>query len=327
MSGTISSESADDVEKILRRIIIKENLSVKLFQEQLFKCIPDTILSKKTSRNLIIYVLDKHEIKPTKCKLLLQYIIGLLEYNLINYDAIDTFYYNYYKLLSTSGSLLVPLVCQLIYMLTKDPNDLLRLLVLRIKEGFKTNAVPKSLTCLLTLIKSLRPDLVPERIPAYSIEHAFRLLPINFRNDLEKVKPSHTLSENVSVDIQWRLANANKKDLIKLIPDLSLVNVGSLYDTNFAEKTLIEYDNLIELHSEKCSAKNVANSMALLNNFAGVHFLTHEYDTVLKKRLIYSLQQQLRYEISQFTPTSIKNLKELFKSINNLYDCAQQAIN
>lgn len=44
--------------------------------------------------------------------------------------------------------------------------------------------------------------------------------------------------------------------------------------------------------------------MALLNNFAGVHFLTHEYDIVLKKRLIYSLQQQLRYG----KKTSFKNV-------------------
>lgn len=31
-------------------------------------------------------------------------------------------------------------------------------------------------------------------------------------------------------------------------------------------------------------------------------------------------------EFLQFTPTSIKNRKELFKSINNLYNCTQQGI-
>lgn len=92
-------------------------------------------------------------------------------------------------------------------MLTKDPKDISRSLVLRIKDSFKLNAIPRALTCLLGLLKSLRPDLVPERIPAYSTKNAFPLLPINFRNDLEKVISTQALSENVFVDIQWRLAN------------------------------------------------------------------------------------------------------------------------
>ncbi|XP_049772985.1 centromere protein I-like [Schistocerca cancellata] len=174
-----------DVEiTILLRVLTRATLSIKRFQKLLHCVVPETIVQKEHIQTVVILMLVRHVYEPPEKSIaVLQWLIALLENELADRQAIDSFYHQIYFLLFVES--LARWASKIVYMLT-TPDDVKRARVVTLFRCNLKQSGAHHIEALLGLFKSLRPELVPEDVSTVNTHTAFGRIPATLSEAVNK---------------------------------------------------------------------------------------------------------------------------------------------
>ncbi|KAF7997987.1 hypothetical protein HCN44_009385 [Aphidius gifuensis] len=302
-----------DIEIIIN--VIKNNdLRVGLIIPLIESLIPINKISKSTIDNVVKYLINKSDDIPvTISTLLLQWFVGLWEYQLIDKKILISYYDIFFYLLLKKKKL-ESQIAKLIYILTK-PEDVTRRQVTRLlylQSQYKKS--PKHIIALLSLFKSYKPELVPEKIQTINIESVWKCIPNNMIIGFDNAKKRNLNDDyNNNECYCWNLININDKTSKKkqqLIPSIRYFNIGSNKFNNKYNKLLFDLNNFDDIGRYYFNVKLPTNATSLLANVAGYHFLTYtsyEYQSRFSHNLYYTLKRAFIIETDYYS-NSQKNI-------------------
>ncbi|XP_012235720.1 centromere protein I-like [Linepithema humile] len=309
-----SEEGLDDdvLDKLADIIIHTELGAVK--RVALIKClIPKYKLPEKIARTIITWCLSSmNKIPHTVCLTIIQWIIGLWDYELVDRKVINIYYdVFFHKMLKKKQ--LEPYFARLIYVLTK-PEDVSRrevsqLLVLK-KNSSKP---PKHITALLSLFKSYKPELVPERIQSVNVESVWKSINEFIRLALEGARDRAEIQqseENTQVCFNWNAVQDTKmtKKEKNLLPSISYFHIGSNIFKDKDAKSIFEINGVKELGKYHQNIELPCNAVSLLVNTAGYHLLTYanfQYQSRFSCNLYNTLIRAFILENGKFSKEQI----------------------
>lgn len=280
----VSGLTEEEVE-LLINVLCKCQLRVQSVRA-LMKClIPQSALSRKVIDNLMIWLLSKNCCDSKITAVILEWFVGLLENDLMNIDAVDSYYPHFFSMLAYGHYLLAPYLFKLIYKLTK-PEDVTCQYV-RVLSTLSKNR--KYATALLWLFKMYKPHLIHEDIRSVDLDNMLSKIPCQFQPGLHYSQINKQLSHSLSICrfFNDRDRQQNQCHASKLIPTTTY---------HFGESERIHERSLQEM-SKKVKFKIPDRIMALLANDAGYHIIT-----------MSNIEEQNRFSILLFS-----TLKEVFK--------------
>ncbi|EFX69734.1 hypothetical protein DAPPUDRAFT_300700 [Daphnia pulex] len=142
-------------------------------------------------------------------------------------------------------------VCHLLYMIA-TPN-MYRFQVERITKSVNVVGLTNSLAGLLSRVKSLRPDLVPQTIPHQSDAISFPKAPSTIRNGFyalsEGIKERNEIPNQVTFSIETGKERTTKKMRLDIIPRVQHINLKSSFQVDFRKMVplsrLQSFDDLL----------------------------------------------------------------------------------
>ncbi|KAK3908885.1 Centromere protein I [Frankliniella fusca] len=254
------------------------------FKDLLFCCIPREPLTSNTIDKALLwmfYNVNNESTVGTKINAVLEWVSGLLEFNLIEKSFVDGYYEMYYKVLCREQC--QRYACKLIHMLTR-PEDVYRGRVEEILSLFRRSGKrAKHIAILIELFKTFKPELVPENTPSFSREVAFKSLSPGFQRSLEaaaqhmQAQNNQLLARGSSLD--WTAVTSKKnKSGVPLIPSAMYVHLGSELYREKRHK-VVDFLDKVALASYHFSCEIPTSILSLLLNEGGIHFLaTHNSD-------------------------------------------------
>lgn len=281
-----SGLSNDDI-KTLLSLLTDEKLSkcrATSFRDILFCCIPESSISSDVLDVALLWMFHNVQnefVITAKLNAVLDWVSGLLEFDLINKVDVDGYYEMYYGMLQRDQC--QRSACKLIHMLTR-PEDVYRARVEHIiKLHKKSGGKGKHFAHLIELFWTYKPELVPENVKSYSREAAFKSLLPGFKHMLEAAH-ERLQSENNNLraknkGLDWTSVTFNKTKLaMPLIPTAMYVHLGSeLYREK--RRKVVDFLDKISLASYHLSCELPTSILSLLMNEGGMHFLvTHNPD-------------------------------------------------
>lgn len=279
--------AGNHIKSILELLINAPNCGATGFRDILLCCVPATEpLSSDIIDIAVLWMLYKcsdESVAPSKINAVLDWVSGLLEFNLIERDNVDCYYEMLYRPLLRDQ-------CQrqaskLIHMLTR-PDDIYRARVESIIKLYrKSGGKAKHLAVLIELFKTFKPEYVPENVRSYSLSVAFKTLPPGFQRNLEAAQkrlqsqPGQNISKAPTLD--WTAVTRNDKKnklTIPLIPAAMYIHLGSeLYREK--RRKVIDFLNKVSLASYHLSCEVPTSILSLMLNEGGIHFLaSHNND-------------------------------------------------
>ncbi|XP_076244985.1 centromere protein I [Calliopsis andreniformis] len=286
----------EDDFNLLADIIITTNLgAMKLVP--LVKClIPRRRVPEQTFKSLTTWCLACiNKLPITVSTIIIQWIIGLWEHQLIDKKVINIYYsVLFYVMLKKEN--LERHIARLIYVLTK-PEDVTRKDVLRLLALQRRYARPqKHLVALLSLFKSYRPEFVPEKISSINIESAWKPTPEDLQIKLQNAKArlGAQTQGTQSKCINWNVTQfADKKKIAKpLLPSVRYFQIGSNIFKESDTMSIFNISTIEELGKTHLNVEMPCNAISLLGNTAGYHLLTFA-DIHYQSRFCHNLYNTL----------------------------------
>ncbi|KAJ1520069.1 hypothetical protein ONE63_004295 [Megalurothrips usitatus] len=330
LRGQETGLDREDIKSLISILTDEKNekCSAGSFRDLLFCCIPENTLSKDVTDLAVLWMLFKNgseSVIPSKINAVLEWITGLLQFNLIEKAHVDGYYELYYELLVRESC--QKLACKLIHMLTR-PDDVYRGRVERVLRIYKKGGGrAKHLAHLIGLFKTFKPELVPESVKSYSHEQAFKGMSPGLSRSLEAAQQrAHTENNISSTQLDWKAITSKKnKSGIPLIPTAMYVHLGSeLYRDK--RRKIVEFLDKVSLASYHLSCEIPTTILSLMLNEGGIHFLaTHNSDVHARfSSVLYSCLHSVFIQNNKNVP--FEEREHFLKQIVVLEDYMQQGI-
>ncbi|OXU27791.1 hypothetical protein TSAR_005350 [Trichomalopsis sarcophagae] len=284
----------------------------------LIKCmIPRDRINDKDAKRLIAWFLSI-PVSVTTLTMIIQWIIGCWEYQLINRKSIYIFYDAFFYTMLKQDKIESRLA-HLIYLMTK-PEDVTRRQVTRLLNlSIYSRKTSKHITALLSLFKSYKPEFVPENIAAINIQSTWRPIPESLRRGFEDARDRMILREaQKSNDLycDWNIFNIpkSKKNQEPLVPSVKYFNIGSNIFSNKTEKSIFDVSNAAQLGQYHSIIKLPCNATSLLTNVIGYHLLTYadlEYQQRFMHNLYYTLWRSFIFENGRYSSDEMNQILDL----------------
>nr|XP_033195550.1 centromere protein I-like isoform X1 [Bombus vancouverensis nearcticus] len=307
----------EDIDLLADIIINTELGATKLVS--LAKClVPRHEIPERTVKSLISWCLASiNELPITVSTIIIQWTVGILDYQLIDKKVINI-YYSVFFYMMLKKERLERHIARIIYVLTK-PEDVTRRDVSRLLNLHQKYLKPrKHIIVLLSLFKSYKPELVPEKIQSINTESVWKPIPEILRLMLQDAKSR--LESQQTQDLHSECFNWNvfefmktKKTVAPLLPPVGYFQIGSNIFKEKDTKSIFEISSTEELGKLHLSVELPCNAISLLSNIAGYHLLTFA-DFHYQSRFSYNLYNTL---VRAFI---LENEKFSTEEINKLLD-------
>nr|XP_050867270.1 centromere protein I-like [Vespula vulgaris] len=314
--ATTKGLSNEDIEKLINIIIHVDFGAVKHIL--LIKClVPIYKISDKALKLMITWCLScLDDLKITVAIIIMQWIVGLWEYGLADKKIISMYYDVFFHWMLRKEKL-EKHIAQVIYILTK-PEDVTRRNVSRILFLHKKHSNrQKHTTALLSLFKTYKPELVPERIETMNIESVWRPIPEILRIALKDAKDRTEMQQNlneITEHFNWNISKFSKKKEKLLLPSVGYFHIGSSIFKEKDAKSIFDVYSINELGQHYSSIELPCNAISLLVNMAGYHLLTYA-DFHFQSRFSYNLYNTLRrafiLERGKFSKTEMEKILDM----------------
>ncbi|KAI4492270.1 hypothetical protein M0802_009960 [Mischocyttarus mexicanus] len=284
----------------------------------LIKClVPIYKISNEALKLMLTWLLSSlNNIQITVVMITIQWIIGVWEYCLADKKIISMFYEVFFYWL-TKKEKLEKHLAQVLYTITK-PEDVTRRNVSRILSMQKRRNIRSKYTnALLSLCKTYKPELVPEKIETMNIESIWKPIPEVLRVALKDAK--NRLEMQQSIDkiqehFKWNLSKVSKKKNKLLLPSVGYFHIGSSIFKDKDAKSIFDIYTTDDLGQHHLSIELPCNAISLLVNTAGYHLLTYT-DFNFQIRFAYNLYNTLRrafiLEKDNFSETEMETLLDM----------------
>ncbi|KAF7417908.1 hypothetical protein HZH68_000561 [Vespula germanica] len=308
--ATTKGLSNEDIDQLINIIIHIDFGAVKHIL--LIKClVPIYKISNKALKLMITWFLSSlDDLKITVAIITMQWIVGSVKNMLVfielqTYDIISSILFQEKH------------IAQVIYILTK-PEDVTRRNVSRILFLHKKHSNrQKHTTALLSLFKTYKPELVPERIETMNIESVWRPIPEILRIALKDAKDRTEMQQNlneITEHFNWNISKFSKKKEKLLLPSVGYFHIGSSIFKEKDAKSIFDVYSINELGQHYSSIELPCNAISLLVNMAGYHLLTYA-DFHFQSRFSYNLYNTLRrafiLERGKFSKTEMEKILDM----------------
>ncbi|XP_076390259.1 centromere protein I isoform X2 [Megachile rotundata] len=319
----VSSKGLEDEDMdLLANIIINTDLSATKMIT-LIKClIPKYKVPENTFKMITTWHLSSvNQLPITVSVLVIQWIIGLWDYHLIDKKIINI-YYNVFFYVMLKKEKLEKQIARLIYVLTK-PEDVTRRDVCRLLALNQKYSKPRThISVLLSLFKSYKPELVPEKINSVNIESVWKPIPEVLRLMLQSVKirlevqETHDVNELNEKCFKWNTVEfkKGKKNVTPLMPSVGYFQIGSSIFKEKDSTSIFDISSTEELGKSHLSVELPCNAISLLTNTAGYHLLTFadfQYQSRFSYNLYNTLVRALMLENEKFSVEEINKLLDM----------------
>ena len=247
-----------------------------------------------------------------------QWIVGLWEYQLIDKKVINIFYGVLFHVMLKKERL-DKYIARLVYVLTK-PEDVTRRDVSRLWALHQKYAKPqKHIIVLLSLFKSYKPELVPEKIQSVNVESAWTPVPeaLQIMFQAARARSEGQQAQDVNLkSFDWKAfeLTRRKKPVAPLIPSVGYFQIGSSIFKERDTRSVFDITSLEELGKLHLNTELPCNAISLLANTAGYHLLTFansHYQSRFSYSLYNTLIRALILENERIPPEEINNLLDM----------------
>ncbi|PSN56634.1 hypothetical protein C0J52_11271, partial [Blattella germanica] len=317
-----------EVETLIDALINTKNLSSGRFQD-LLKCIvPRQTIATKSGLKILQWIFTCYADVPISTVVAaMEWMIGLIEFHLIDEEAVHAFYHHFFILINMKS--LAKFACKLIYLLTRL-NDISRWRVKTLLSIESKFGKQNYLTALLALFKSYKPECVPEKVPAISLEFAFKNIgKMNVLFDRAQQRAGARRVNTQTRKITWNSHQIPKKRRIKgkwnAIPDMEYVHFESARYREVKLPSIYEFQTLNTLGTQT-DVDMPCNLMSLLQNEAGMHvllFADSSYHSRFSFHLYHTLYAGFIQEESMF---SYEEKEKFLTQLVKLEEYMQQGI-
>ncbi|KAK0172686.1 hypothetical protein PV328_005975 [Microctonus aethiopoides] len=284
---------------------------------RLIKCL---IPRKKISKNIVeaiikFYLTNYMDLPVMISTIILQWLAGLWEYQLVHRQTINVYYDCFFYIMLKKERLESP-IARLLYLLSK-PEDVTRRQVSRLLRLQSHYSKPqKHISALLSLFKSYKPELVPEKIPSLNIESVWKPLPEVLRLGFEDAQTRGSASESQQREFfNWNTVKSiGGKKTEPLIPSIRYFQMGSTIYKEKDMKSLFDLNNIDDIGKYHFDIELPSNAASLLANNAGYHFLTYasyEYQNRFSHNLYNTLRRAFIIEGNKFSPSQKGELLDM----------------
>ncbi|KAF3427392.1 hypothetical protein E2986_08348 [Frieseomelitta varia] len=326
----------EDIDLLADTIINTELGATKLVS--LAKClVPRYKISGHTVKSLISWCLASiNELPITVSTIIIQWTVGILDHQLVDKKVINIYYSVFFyimlkkeKLVNILLNIVIILrnfgdqhnerhVARIIYVLTK-PEDVTRRDVSRLLNLHQRYSKPrKHIIVLLSLFKSYKPELVPEKIQSINTESVWKPIPEVLRLMLQDAKNRSEIRQTQDLHpeyFNWNILEfmKTKKIIAPLLPSVGYFQTGSNIFKKKDTKSIFDISSVEELGKLNLNVELPCNAVSLLSNTAGYHLLTFA-DFQYQSRFSYNLYNTL---VRAFM---LENEKFSMEEINKLLD-------
>ncbi|XP_043510095.1 centromere protein I-like isoform X3 [Frieseomelitta varia] len=307
----------EDIDLLADTIINTELGATKLVS--LAKClVPRYKISGHTVKSLISWCLASiNELPITVSTIIIQWTVGILDHQLVDKKVINI-YYSVFFYIMLKKEKLERHVARIIYVLTK-PEDVTRRDVSRLLNLHQRYSKPrKHIIVLLSLFKSYKPELVPEKIQSINTESVWKPIPEVLRLMLQDAKNRSEIRQTQDLHpeyFNWNILEfmKTKKIIAPLLPSVGYFQTGSNIFKKKDTKSIFDISSVEELGKLNLNVELPCNAVSLLSNTAGYHLLTFA-DFQYQSRFSYNLYNTL---VRAFM---LENEKFSMEEINKLLD-------
>lgn len=314
------SNGLENEDMVLIANVLKDvHLSVSK-SSSLIKCmIPKYKISNTFLKDVVLWYLKLSENGQISLSILvLQWIIGVLEYDLADRTTVNIFYELFFIHLMKKVKL-EPYLARIIYELT-EPEDVIRLQVIQLINHQKSYKKPqKHITALLSLFKSYKPELVPEKIPAIGIGSVWKPLPNELLQGFTDAKSRAALqetSQRINQNFKWCTTGVAGKGRKKesVLPSVEYFHIGS---NAFKEKnttSIFDVSNIEALGKYHVNVELPCNATSLLTNTAGYHllmFANFSYQNRFSYNLYITLRRAFLLEPDKYPKEELAKLLDM----------------
>ncbi|KAK1138121.1 hypothetical protein K0M31_002605 [Melipona bicolor] len=308
----------EDIDLLADTIIINTELgATKLVS--LAKClVPRYKISEHTAKSLISWCLASiNELPITVSTIIIQWTVGILDHQLVDKKVINI-YYSVFFYIMLKKEKLERHIARIIYVLTK-PEDVTRRDVSRLLNLHQKYSKPrKHIIVLLSLFKSYKPELVPEKIQSINTESVWKPIPEVLRLMLQDAKNRSEVQQTRDLHpecFNWNIFDfmKTKKTIAPLLPSVGYFQIGSDIFKEKNTKSIFDISSTEELGKLNLNVELPCNAVSLLSNTAGYHLLTFA-DFQYQSRFSYNLYNTL---VRAFM---LENEKFSMEEINKLLD-------
>lgn len=305
-----------DTMELLITVLIKTELNSR-FGIALIKCmIPRNKVSDADINKLVSWFLSLSA-PVTILSTLLQWFIGCWEYQLVSrnsfYIYYDCFFYTMLK-----EERLESRLAQFLYLITK-PEDVTRRQVDRLlKLNLRFRRPKKHITALLSLFKSYKPEVVPEKIQAINIQSVWRPILEPLKKGFEDARGRVILIQTKEKEelSGWNVLKMpkRKKNEEPLVPSIGYFDIGSNLFKNKIEKSIFDVSDMSSLAKYHSVVKLPCFSTSLLTNTIGYHLLTYadlEYQQRFMCNLYYTLWKAFIFESGRYTDDEMNQVLDM----------------
>ncbi|CAK9816614.1 Centromere protein I [Anthophora quadrimaculata] len=310
----------DEEINLLAKVIMKTTDLGATKRVLLIRClVPRYKVPENTVKTIIIWYLSSvRELAITVAISIIQWILGILDHQLTHKKVINTFYTIFFHLLLTYKRLEKD-IARLIYILAK-PEDVTRRDIIRLLALHQKYAKPQAhIIALLTLFKSYKPELVPERFQSVNVESVWKPIPENLRLMLQDAKARLEFQQAKDINLKcfsWcTLESGNKqKNVEPLLPSVGYFQIGSSIFKEKDTKFIFDISNIEELGKLHLNIELPCKAISLLSNTAGYHLLTFadvQYQSRFSYNLYNTLIRALMLENDKFSVKEIDRLLDM----------------
>ncbi|XP_076767150.1 centromere protein I [Xylocopa sonorina] len=301
---------------LLVTVIMKTDLgATKLVS--LIKClVPKYKLSKDIVNSIVAWCLSSIDKIPiTVSTIILQWIIGILDNHLIDKRVVNIFYSVFFHIMLRKEKV-EKHIARLIYVLAK-PEDVTRRDVIRLLNLQQKYSKPqKHISILLSLFKSYKPELVPEKIQSVNVESVWKSIPESLQLMLEDAKIRSEIQQREEQNVKYINWNKfeGKKKAPPLLPSVGYFSIGSNIFKEKDVKSIFDIFSTEDLGKWNLSVELPCNAVSLLSNSAGYHLLTFadfQYQSRFSYNLYNTLMRALILENEVFSMEEINMLLDM----------------
>ncbi|KOC59649.1 Centromere protein I [Habropoda laboriosa] len=310
----------DDDINLLANVIMKTtNLGVTK-QVPLIRClVPRYRVPEITVKTIVIWCLSSiGGLAISVSNSIVQWILGILDHQLTDKKVINIFYGVFFHLLLKYEKL-EKNIAHLIYVLAK-PEDVTRRDVIRLLYLHQKYAKSRThIVALLSLFKSYKPELVPERFQSVNIESVWKPIPETLQLMLQNAKARLEVQQAEDINLKcfnWCTLESGKtrKNMEPLLPSVGYFQIGSSIFKEKDTKSIFDISNVEELGKLHLSIELPCKAISLLSNTAGYHLLTFadfEYQSRFSYNLHNTLTRAFMFENDKFSMKDIDRLLDM----------------